>query len=99
MNSSLQIYGNSVEGRILHGNTPCELIERFTETIGRLPELPEWIISGAVVGMQGGTDSVRRIWEELRTYDVPVSAFWLQVINRKSQQHLNLMKWWKIISL
>lgn len=77
---SLQIHGNSVEGRILHGNSPCELIERFTETIGRLPELPEWIISGAIVGMQGGTDAVRHIWDELRTHDVPVSAFWLQVI-------------------
>lgn len=76
----MQIYGNSIEGRILHGNTPCELIERFTETIGRLPELPEWIISGAIVGMQGGTDAVHRIWDELRAYDVPVSAFWLQVI-------------------
>lgn len=77
---SLQIHGNSVEGRILHGNSPCELIERFTETIGRQPELPEWIISGALVGMQGGTDVVRHIWDQLTTYDVPISAFWLQVI-------------------
>lgn len=77
---SLQIHGNSAEGRILHGNSPCELIERFTGSIGRLPELPEWIISGAIVGMQGGTEAVRHIWDELRTYDVPISAFWLQVI-------------------
>jgi len=83
---SLQIYGNSIEGRILHGNTPCDLIEHFTETIGRLPELPEWIISGAIVGMQGGTDAVRRVWDELRTYDVPVSGFWLQVIPHKNTQ-------------
>ena len=76
----MQIHGNSVEGRILHGNSPTELIEHFTETIGRLPELPEWIISGAIVGMQGGTDTVRRIWDELEAYDVPVSAFWLQVM-------------------
>lgn len=76
---SLQIHGDSVQGRILHGNSPSELIERFTETIGRFPELPEWIISGAVVGMQGGTDSVRHVWEKLQAHDVPTSAFWLQV--------------------
>lgn len=75
----LQIHGDMIEGRILNGNSPSELIERFTETIGRPQLLPEWIISGAVVGMQGGTDKVRRIWEELRCKDTPVSAFWLQV--------------------
>lgn len=75
----LQIHKNSVEGRILHGNSPTELIECFTETIGRPPKLPDWIISGAVVGMQGGTESVRRIWNELKSYNAPVSAFWLQV--------------------
>lgn len=75
----LQLHGNSFEGRILHGNSPCELIEHLTESIGRPPPLPEWIISGAVVGMQGGTDTVRSIWNEMQRYDVPVSAFWLQV--------------------
>lgn len=75
----MQIHGNSVQGRILHGNSPCELIEHFTETIGRPPELPDWIVSGAVAGMQGGTDAVRRVWDALRSYQVPVSAFWLQV--------------------
>lgn len=64
----------------MHGNSPTELLEHFTGTIGRPPELPEWIISGAVVGMQGGTDMVRHVWDELRDYDVPVSAFWLQVM-------------------
>lgn len=77
----LQIHGNSLQGRILYGNTPSELIECFTETIGRPPELPEWIISGAVAGMQGGTDAVLHVWDALRTHEVPVSAFWLQVVH------------------
>lgn len=81
MHWRLQIHGNSIQGRILHGNSPSELIERFTETIGRPPELPGWIISGAVVGMQGGTDAVRQIWDELKAYEVPISAFWLQVLH------------------
>lgn len=77
-----QINGDCVQGRILHGHSPTELIENFTETIGRPPELPEWIISGAVVGMQGGTDAVRNAWNQLQTYNVPISAFWLQVKNQ-----------------
>ena len=50
----------------MHGNSPCELIERSTESIGRLPELPEWIISSAIVGMQGRKDVVRHIWDVLK---------------------------------
>ncbi|KAK7290774.1 hypothetical protein RIF29_05452 [Crotalaria pallida] len=90
----IQIHGNSVEGRILHGNSPCELIEHFTETIGRLPELPEWIISGAIVGMQGGTDAVRDTWDELRAYDVPVSAFWLQDWVGQRETFIGSQLWW-----
>ncbi|KAF7819084.1 Alpha-glucosidase yihQ [Senna tora] len=90
----IQIHGNSVEGRILHGNSPCELIEHFTETIGRQPELPEWIISGAIVGMQGGTDTVRHIWDELRAYDVPISAFWLQDWVGQRETVIGSQLWW-----
>lgn len=75
----MQIHGNSAQGRILSGNSPVEIIQSFTEAIGRPPILPDWIISGAVVGMQGGTEAVRRVWDQLQDHDVPISAFWLQV--------------------
>ncbi|CAK9184055.1 unnamed protein product [Ilex paraguariensis] len=90
----IQIHGDSVEGRILHGNSPSELIEHFTETIGRPPELPEWIISGAVVGMQGGTNAVRQVWDELQTYNVPVSAFWLQDWVGQRETAIGSQLWW-----
>ncbi|GMY19521.1 sulfoquinovosidase [Fagus crenata] len=90
----IQIHGTSVEGRILHGNSPSELIEHFTETIGRPPELPEWIISGAVVGMQGGTETVRHTWDKLRTYNVPISAFWLQDWVGQRETLIGSQLWW-----
>ncbi|KAG6603308.1 hypothetical protein SDJN03_03917, partial [Cucurbita argyrosperma subsp. sororia] len=90
----IQIYGNSIQGRILHGNSPSELIERFTETIGRPPELPGWIISGAVVGMQGGTDAVRQIWDVLKAHEVPISAFWLQDWVGQRETVIGSQLWW-----
>ncbi|KAM3738735.1 hypothetical protein ACB098_09G152600 [Castanea mollissima] len=90
----IQIHGTSVQGRILHGNSPSELVEHFTETIGRPPVLPEWIISGAVVGMQGGTDTVRNTWDKLRTYNVPVSAFWLQDWVGQRETLIGSQLWW-----
>ncbi|KAK4581028.1 hypothetical protein RGQ29_024625 [Quercus rubra] len=90
----IQIHGTSVQGRILHGNSPSELVEHFTETIGRPPVLPEWIISGAVVGMQGGTETVRDTWDKLRTYNVPVSAFWLQDWVGQRETLIGSQLWW-----
>ncbi|KAK9671199.1 hypothetical protein RND81_12G013000 [Saponaria officinalis] len=90
----IQVHGSSVEGAILHGNSPTELIEIFTETIGRPPELPRWIISGAVVGMQGGTQAVRDTWDVLRTYDVPISSFWLQDWVGQRETLVGSQLWW-----
>ncbi|KAG8372133.1 hypothetical protein BUALT_Bualt12G0034700 [Buddleja alternifolia] len=90
----IQIHGDSIEGRILHGNSPAELIEHFTETIGRPQKLPEWIISGAVVGMQGGTDKVRDIWDELQAKDTPISAFWLQDWVGQRKTVIGSQLWW-----
>ncbi|GMJ12170.1 hypothetical protein HRI_004886200 [Hibiscus trionum] len=90
----VQIHGNAIEGRILNGNSPLEIVECFTETIGRPPELPEWVISGAVVGMQGGTETVRAVWDKLKTYKVPISAFWLQDWVGQRKTLIGSQLWW-----
>ncbi|XP_078428763.1 uncharacterized protein LOC144701004 isoform X1 [Wolffia australiana] len=90
----IQVYGSSAKLRILDGKTPVELVETFTETVGRPPELPPWIISGAVVGMQGGTHAVRRTWDKLKKHDVPISAFWLQDWVGQRQTIIGSQLWW-----
>ncbi|KAL6849942.1 hypothetical protein ACP4OV_020569 [Aristida adscensionis] len=90
----IQIYGNSVQGRILDGDSPTELLTSYTESTGRPPVLPRWITSGAVVGMQGGTDTVRRVWKQLQEYDVPVSAFWLQDWVGQRKTAIGSQLWW-----
>ena len=78
----------------MHGNSPSELIERFIEIIGRLPELPEWIISGAVVGMRGGTDSLRQVWEKLQAHNTPISTFWLRDWVGQEETLIRSQLWW-----
>ncbi|OEL24209.1 Sulfoquinovosidase [Dichanthelium oligosanthes] len=90
----IQIYGNSVQGRILDGDSPTQLLTSYTESTGRPPVLPRWITSGAVVGMQGGTDTVRRVWNQLQEYDVPVSAFWLQDWVGQRKTSIGSQLWW-----
>uniref|UniRef100_A0A7N0TA50 Alpha-glucosidase n=1 Tax=Kalanchoe fedtschenkoi TaxID=63787 RepID=A0A7N0TA50_KALFE len=90
----IQIHGDSVQGRILYGRSPTELIEAYTWSIGRPSVLPEWIISGAVAGMQGGTDSVRLMLERLKSYDVPICAFWLQDWVGRRETIIGSQLWW-----
>ncbi|MBA3703903.1 MAG: alpha-glucosidase, partial [Rubrobacteraceae bacterium] len=70
------VFSSQMRGQILGGETPAELIEQYTEYSGRMRQLPEWIVSGAVVGLQGGTDRALRISDELESLGTPVAAFW-----------------------
>ena len=35
------------------------LVEKLTSYLGRQPDLPDWVYSGAALGVQGGTETVR----------------------------------------
>ncbi|EPS69986.1 hypothetical protein M569_04774 [Genlisea aurea] len=90
----IQVHSDMVEGRIIYGNSPVELIKRFTETIGRPQQLPEWIISGSVVGMQGGTNAVRGVLQQLKAMETPISAFWLQDWVGQRKTVIGSQLWW-----
>lgn len=74
----VQVWSDQVKGRLLVGDSPAELIAAYTEYAGRQRPLPDWILGGAIVGMQGGTDKVRQVWADLQAHDTPIAAFWLQ---------------------
>ena len=40
--------------------------------------LPEWILGGAVVGLQGGTDKVLDVYDDLEVLGLPVTIICLQ---------------------
>ena len=78
----------------MHGDTPLDIIETFTEYTGRMQPLPDWVNNGAIAGMQGGTEKVLNAFAALKALQVPVSAFWLQdwVGNRPTL--LGTQLWW-----
>ena len=47
------------------GKSPLELIESYTAFSGRMAPLPDWIGEGAVLGLQGGTTSIRESLHEI----------------------------------
>ncbi|KAG4164239.1 hypothetical protein ERO13_A13G002200v2 [Gossypium hirsutum] len=81
----LQIHGNAMQGRILHGNSPLEIIEHFTEAIGRPPELPEWDWVG-----QRETFIGSQLWWN---WEVDVTRYpgWQQLVKDLSKHYIKVM--------
>jgi alpha-glucosidase len=90
----IEVFSSRMRGQILSGNTPPELIEHYTEYSGRMRPLPDWILSGAVVGLQGGTDKVLDVYEKLEALGTPVAALWLQDWVGQRETSFGTQLWW-----
>jgi alpha-glucosidase len=90
----VELFSSRMEGRILAGSSPLELIEEYTAYAGRMRRLPDWILGGAVIGMQGGTAKVREVLGRLAERDVPVAAFWLQDWVGQRTTSFGKQLWW-----
>ncbi|HCF28905.1 MAG TPA: alpha-glucosidase [Cyanobacteria bacterium UBA11049] len=91
---SVRVASSLMQGRILCGDTPLDLIELYTSYVGRMPPLPAWINAGAIVGMQGGTAKVRQVWSQLRELDTPIAGFWLQDWVGQRTTAIGKQLWW-----
>ncbi|HEX5849905.1 MAG TPA: alpha-glucosidase [Rubrobacter sp.] len=88
------VFAPRMRGQIPSAQTPEVLIEQYTAYAGRMRPLPEWIMGGAVVGLQGGTDRVREILERLEALDAPVAAVWLQDWVGQRETGFGTQLWW-----
>lgn len=68
----------SVSGHFMQAATMLEAITMLTEYTGRMPALPEWVDHGAILGIQGGQEKVKRIINQGFKQDCPVVGVWLQ---------------------
>ena len=90
----VQVYGSDIRGRIIYGDSPAALIQEYTTYAGRMRPLPTWITSGAIVGMQGGTQKVRDILAQLQAQNTPIAAFWLQDWVGQRTTTFGKQLWW-----
>jgi alpha-glucosidase len=90
----IAVFASRLAGRLLHGDTPLELIREYTTWAGRMRPLPPWVHHGAVVGVQGGTARVREVWQKLRALDTPIAAFWLQDWVGQRVTSFGKQLWW-----
>ena len=90
----IKVFSSRMIGQIISGDTPTKLIEQYTEYSGRMRPLPEWIMEGALVGLQGGTQNVLAISEKLEALDTPVAAYWLQDWVGQRKTSFGWQLWW-----
>ncbi len=74
----VRVYGPAMRLRVLHGASPLELVERFTETTGRMREPPAWIDQGAIVALARDLSDGLDKAALLRQHGARIAAVWNQ---------------------
>lgn len=90
----IEVFDPALHAAFLGGDSPAGLIAAYTADTGRMRRLPDWILDGAVAGMQGGTERVRAVWERLQAHDTPLAAFWLQDWVGQRETAFGKQLWW-----
>jgi alpha-glucosidase len=90
----IKVAAQSITGQILSGASPLELIKEYTAYTGRMPELPDWIHNGAILGIQGGSEKVAAVYKKARNAGVSVSALWLQDWVGQRTTSFGKQLWW-----
>ncbi|KAI9037680.1 putative alpha-glucosidase [Aspergillus affinis] len=68
----------TVSGHFMQAKSMLAAITMLTDYVGRMPALPEWVDHGAILGIQGGQDKVKKIVNQGLEQDCPVAGVWLQ---------------------
>lgn len=90
----IELFSASLKAQWISAENPKTLLKTFTEYSGRMKPLPEWSDQGAIIGMQGGSEAVRKAWQETKDYNIPVAGFWLQDWVGKRKTSFGSQLWW-----
>ncbi|HEY9564260.1 MAG TPA: alpha-glucosidase, partial [Nocardioides sp.] len=88
----LEVWAPRLRAELSDGTTPAEVVAR-TDRVAS-PPLAEWTQQGAVIGLQGGTEKVRREVAELREAGTRISAVWLQDWTGQRTTSFGDRLWW-----
>ena len=91
---AMETYSNQVTARLIVGESPLDLIERYTTYSGRMRALPEWSTKGLILGIQGGTDRILEATNSLLEEDATLSAMWMQDWEGQRQVAQGFRLWW-----
>ncbi|XP_067943402.1 sulfoquinovosidase-like [Watersipora subatra] len=76
----LEVHGNLEVVKLAGGTgkTVSDVSQIHSKVVGLMPELPDWIYTGAIVGLQGGTSRMKDLLATIESNGIKVSAVWIQ---------------------
>lgn len=87
----LEVWAPRITAELTAADSPADLVaQRHTGE----PTLPEWTQRGATVGIQGGTDEVRRRVADLQDAGVELAGVWLQDWTGQRTTSFGDRLWW-----
>ena len=90
---ALEVWSPEIRLELTAATTPKELIAQQQSGVER-PPLAQWTQEGAVVGVQGGTEKVRRVVDDLEAAGTPVAGVWLQDWTGQRTTDFGDRLWW-----
>lgn len=88
----LQVWSSRLRAELVAGDSPTDLLTRLHPE--ERPELAEWTQDGAIIGLQGGTEKVRREVAELTEAGTEISGVWLQDWSGQRTTSFGDRLWW-----
>lgn len=73
-----KVWSRAMNGRIVYGRTPVDILTSYTEYSGRMRKLPDWVHQGVIASVQGGTAKVREKLDALNGAAIPLAGLWIQ---------------------
>lgn len=80
----VRAHAQTLVARVLKGESPKELISRFTDYAGRMPAIPEWANKGAIVALARDLDESLQIVDDLQAKGAQIAAVWNQTWSGKA---------------
>lgn len=71
----IETWSTSIRGRVLYGTSLLQLVTEMTSYTGRMAPLPDWTQHGAILGLQGGTQTVRHLLQRMEMLEHPNLSF------------------------
>lgn len=92
---TVKLFSGKMNGGIIYGRTPKEILKEYTLYSGRMRKLPDWVDNGAIVCLQGGTEKVKSNLQKLLDGGVPVAGVWIQDWSGVRYTNVGSQLWWE----
>lgn len=89
----LTSWASTIDATLSAGDDPEDLVAAQQKAATRTT-LPTWTQNGAILGLQGGTEEVRRELETMQDAGVPIAGVWLQDWSGRRTTDFGERLWW-----